>query len=97
MDLAFVIKLQQIIQDLNKSTNFFKVLRGVSVIENKSRSIGKSISWRILASCDTILISYLITGSIAIAASIGSIEVLTKMFLYYFHERVWDRISFGRN
>ena len=43
------------------------------------------------------LISYLITGSIAIAASIGSIEVLTKMFLYYFHERVWDRISFGRN
>jgi len=69
----------------------------MSMIENKSRSIGKSISWRILASCDTILISYLITGSIAIAASIGSIEVLTKMFLYYFHERVWDRISFGRN
>ena len=67
------------------------------MIENKSRSIGKSISWRILASCDTILISYLITGSIAIAASIGSIEVLTKMFLYYFHERLWDRISFGRN
>ena len=65
--------------------------------ENKSRSVVKSISWRIIASCDTILISYLITGSIAIAASIGSIEVLTKMFLYYFHERAWDRISFGRN
>ena len=48
--------------------------------ENKSRSVVKSISWRIIASCDTILISYLITGSIAIAASIGSIEVLTKMF-----------------
>jgi uncharacterized membrane protein len=64
--------------------------------ENKSRSISKSISWRILASCDTMLISYLITGSIAIAASIGSIEVLTKMFLYYFHERVWDRIEYGK-
>jgi uncharacterized membrane protein len=64
--------------------------------ENKSRSISKSISWRILASCDTILISYLITGSIAIAASIGSIEVLTKMFLYYFHERVWDRVEYGK-
>ena len=64
--------------------------------ENKSRSVGKSISWRILASCDTILISYLITSSIAIAASIGSIEVLTKMFLYYFHERVWDRIAYGK-
>jgi len=64
--------------------------------ENKSRSISKSISWRILASCDTILISYLITGSITIAASIGSIEVLTKMFLYYFHERVWDRVEYGK-
>jgi uncharacterized membrane protein len=64
--------------------------------ENKSRSIGKSISWRVLASCDTILISYLITGSIAIAATIGSIEVLTKMVLYYFHERAWNKFTFGR-
>ena len=65
--------------------------------ENKSRSIGKSISWRVLASCDTVLISYIITGSFAIAASIGSIEVLTKMILYYFHERAWNRFEFGRN
>ena len=64
--------------------------------ENKSRSIGKSISWRILASCDTILISYLITDSIAIAATIGSIEVMTKMVLYYFHERAWNKFTFGR-
>ena len=65
--------------------------------ENKSRSIGKSISWRVLASCDTILISYLITGSIAIAATIGSIEVMTKMVLYYFHERAWNKFTFGRS
>jgi uncharacterized membrane protein len=64
--------------------------------ENKSRSFGKSISWRILASCDTILISYIITGSFTIAATIGSIEVLTKMFLYYFHERAWNKFAFGR-
>ena len=64
--------------------------------ENKSRSIGKSISWRVLASCDTILISFLITGSIAIAATIGSIEVMTKMVLYYFHERAWNKFTFGR-
>ena len=94
-DLAFFIKLEQKIQDLNKNTNFLKFW-GMSMKENKSRSVGKSISWRILASCDTILISYLITGSIAIAASIGSIEVLTKMFLYYFHERVWDRVAYGK-
>mgnify|MGYP001253762718 FL=1 len=65
--------------------------------ENKSRSIGKSISWRILASCDTMLISYVITSSLKIAAAIGSIEVLTKMVLYYFHERAWNKFAFGRN
>ena len=65
--------------------------------ENKSRSIGKSISWRILASCDTILISYVITGSFKIARNYGSIEVLTKMVLYYFHERAWNKFAFGRD
>ena len=65
--------------------------------ENKSRSIGKSISWRILASCDKMLISYVITRSLKIAAAIGSIEVLTKMVLYYFHERAWNKFAFGRN
>ena len=65
--------------------------------ENKSRSIGKSISWRILASCDTMLISYVITRSLKIAAAIGSIRVLTKMVLYYFHERAWNKFAFGRN
>ena len=65
--------------------------------ENKSRSLGKSISWRILATCDTVLISYVITGSFAIAVTIGSIEVMTKMILYYFHERAWNKFSFGRN
>ena len=49
--------------------------------EDKSRSVGKTISWRVLATCDTILISYIITGSFTIAATIGSIEVITKMFL----------------
>ena len=97
MGLVFVIKRLQTIQGFRKSTNFLKFFLGGVVRDKKSRSIGKSVSWRILASCDTILISYLITHSIAIAASIGSIEVLTKMFLYYFHERAWDRISFGRS
>ena len=64
---------------------------------NKTRSVGKSISWRILASCDTMLISYVITRSFKIAAAIGSIEVLTKMVLYYFHERAWNKFAFGRN
>ena len=64
--------------------------------EDKSRSVGKTISWRVLATCDTILISYIITRSFTIAATIGSIEVITKMFLYYFHERAWNKFTFGR-
>lgn len=64
--------------------------------ENANRSLLKAISWRITGSLDTLLVSYLITGDIKIAASIGAIEVFTKMILYYLHERGWDKIKFGR-
>ena len=64
--------------------------------ENKKRSIVKTISWRITGTLDTMIISYIITGNLKIAASIGLIEVFTKMFLYYLHERTWNKINFGR-
>lgn len=65
--------------------------------EKAYRSVVKTISWRVLGTIDTMVISYLITGSLAMAASIGSIEVVTKMILYYFHERIWNKLSFGRS
>ena len=55
----------------------------------QKRHITKTITWRILASTDTLLISWLLTGSLKIGTSIATIEILTKMILYYFHERVW--------
>jgi len=64
--------------------------------DKTSRSVWKTVSWRIIATMDTVIISYLITGSLKMAASIGSIEVVTKVFLYYYHERAWNKISFGR-
>lgn len=64
--------------------------------EKAYRSIVKSISWRVLGTLDTMVISYIITGNLVMAASIGSIEVVTKMFLYYIHERSWNKISLGR-
>jgi len=64
--------------------------------EKPYRSVVKTISWRTLGTLDTIIISYFITGSLGMAASIGSIELVTKMILYYFHERAWNKISFGR-
>ena len=56
------------------------------------KSIMKSVSWRIVGTLDTMVISYFITGRVTIALSIGSVEVLTKTLLYYFHERLWAHI-----
>ncbi|MFK2822391.1 DUF2061 domain-containing protein [Arcobacter sp. YIC-80] len=64
--------------------------------EKPYRSVVKTISWRTLGTLDTIIISYFITGNLAMAASIGSIELVTKMVLYYFHERAWNKINLGR-
>lgn len=64
--------------------------------ERFSRSLLKSISWRIIGTLDTIIISYLITGKLAFALSIGGIELVTKMILYVVHERVWNKINWGR-
>ncbi|MEL4307943.1 DUF2061 domain-containing protein [Joostella sp. CR20] len=67
-----------------------------SSTDKLSRSIAKSISWRIVGTFDTIIISYLVTGTIKLALSIGFIELVTKMTLYFFHERIWERIKWGR-
>ncbi|MDO9057162.1 MAG: DUF2061 domain-containing protein [Sulfuricurvum sp.] len=64
--------------------------------EKHYRSVIKAISWRTVGTIDTIIVSYFITGNLVMAVSIGSIEVITKMFLYYLHERAWDRTNFGR-
>jgi len=56
------------------------------------KSLLKAISWRIVGTIDTMIISYLITSKLTVALSIGSIEVLSKTILYYFHERLWAHI-----
>ena len=56
-----------------------------------NRSIAKTITWRVIASLDTFLLSWLISGSVTVGVSIASLEVLTKLFLYYFHERQWEK------
>lgn len=64
--------------------------------ERPIRSIAKAISWRVIGTLDTLLISYLLTGEVALAASIASIDFVTKMFLYFFHERIWNKIGWGK-
>ena len=62
----------------------------------RKRSFAKAFSWRVLASTDTFLISWLITGKISWAGSITLLEILTKTILYYVHERGWNKIKWGR-
>ncbi|MXO47079.1 DUF2061 domain-containing protein [Erythrobacter vulgaris] len=63
--------------------------------EAHSRSFAKAVSWRILGSIDTFLLSWFFTGSYKAAGAIAVTEVLTKMVLYYFHERAWANVSWG--
>jgi uncharacterized membrane protein len=65
--------------------------------EKWSRSVIKSISWRIIGTLDTVVISYLVTGTLTFALSIGAIELVTKMGLYVVHERFWNRIFWGKS
>lgn len=64
--------------------------------EKPLRSIVKSISWRFIGTVDTIIISWMVTGTLRLAISIGGIELITKMALYFFHERLWNSISWGK-
>ena len=59
------------------------------------RSILKAVSWRIVGTIDTIVISYLLTGHIRTALLIGGTEVITKISLYYLHERAWAQLPLG--
>ncbi len=59
------------------------------------RHIAKSVTWRIIGTLDTILLAWLITGDPLTGLKIGFAEVITKMVLYYLHERVWFRIRAG--
>ena len=61
--------------------------------DTKKRTMAKTITWRITASLTTFLIAWILTGDILVGASIGSIEAIAKIFLYYFHERIWTNIS----
>jgi uncharacterized membrane protein len=63
--------------------------------EAHSRSFAKAASWRILGSIDTFLLSWLFTANVKAAGAIAVTEVLTKMVLYYFHERAWASVKWG--
>ena len=65
------------------------------VLESRKRHLAKTITWRAIGTLDTFIISWAISGNPFTGLKIGVAEVITKMLLYYLHERAWYRIDFG--
>lgn len=61
----------------------------------RKRHIAKTLTWRVVATTTTVLITWMVTGSIEAGAVVGGFEAVAKMFLYYGHERIWYRTRFG--
>ncbi len=89
--------LDQIILNNAKAKEEVKNASKEEASETTIRSVVKTLSWRTIGTIDTVLISWLITGQVALALSIGSIELVSKMVLYFFHERIWNKIKWGKN
>jgi len=65
-------------------------------METTRRSIAKALSWRILATIITTAIALVMTGKWEFAATIGLADTFCKFFIYFGHERAWNRIAYGR-
>jgi uncharacterized membrane protein len=63
---------------------------------SRKRHIAKSITWRIVGTIDTFILSWIVTGNPLTGIKIGLAEVVTKMILYYLHERVWFKINLSK-
>ena len=60
------------------------------------RSTVKAVSWRIVATTTTAILVYAFTGRLDLAVTVGILESIAKIILYVMHERVWNKLSFGR-
>lgn len=67
------------------------------ILESRKRHIAKTFTWRLIGTLDTMLLAWLISGNPLTGLKIGFAEVITKMLLYYFHERIWYKINYGLN
>lgn len=65
-------------------------------MESLSRAVLKSLSYRVIGLTVTVLIAWLCTGRLEVAAAIGAADTAIKVGIYFLHERAWNRIGFGR-
>jgi adenylylsulfate kinase len=60
------------------------------------RSILKALSWRVFATLTTMLVVFAFTRKPVLSVGVGAVEVIVKLILYYFHERIWGFLGIGR-
>ncbi len=65
-------------------------------MESHVRTITKTLSWRFIATLITFSVAWLVTGKFTFAVEIGVADTLIKLGAYYFHERLWIRVKFGK-
>ena len=65
-------------------------------LDTRRRSFAKSISWRILAGIITGCVAMAMTGQLGFAAKIGLVDTTVKLLIYFLHERIWNKIPYGR-
>ena len=65
-------------------------------METHTRSIIKALSWRFIATLITTLVALFMTGTAEVALKIGALDFFVKLAAYYFHERAWIKLKFGK-
>jgi uncharacterized membrane protein len=65
-------------------------------MDSQARSLAKAVSYRVLGSAVTALIVLLFSGSLKISLGVGALDMLSKIALYFLHERLWNYIPYGR-
>jgi uncharacterized membrane protein len=66
-------------------------------MESHYRSLAKAFSYRIAGSTFTALVVYILTNQASVSLGAGALDMVGKIGLYFLHERIWDKISFGRS
>lgn len=70
-------------------------VRGFSLVVERRRHLAKAVTYRVFGSAATAGIAFVVSGSVQIGAVVGVADSVSKIILYYVHERIWYRIRWG--
>ena len=92
---GFKIGVSELITKMTLYYFHERIWFNIKFSNSRLRHIFKSITWRVVGTLDTMFIAWILTGDVVVGLQIGSIEVVTKMVLYYVHERIWYTSNWG--